>query len=248
VPKHVLILGGTGEARSLASRLAGNGYDVITSLAGDTKTFRSPEGKLRVGNFGGIEGLERFLKRENVRLVADVTHPFAARISANGFAAACAMGIDYLRLERPPWRPHEGDNWTMAADISEAARLVPRKAAVFLTIGRKHIRYFTDRVDLAGLIRSIEAPDEPVPKCWTLVLARPPFTVESEMALIGKHGLTLLVSKNSGGEQTAAKLIAARLLSLPVIMIERPAKPEARIAASVDAMVQLITQSIGRPR
>jgi precorrin-6A/cobalt-precorrin-6A reductase len=224
------------------------GYDVILSLAGDTKTPRLPLGKLRIGNFGGADGLRAFLAQEAVDLVADATHPFAARISANGVAAVRAQGIGYLRLERPSWLPREGDCWTTASDIGEAARLVPERAVVFLTIGRKHIRDFTDRKDLAGLIRSIEAPLEPVPKGWTLILARPPFTVDSETALMHKHRITVLVSKNSGGEQTGAKLVAARRLGLPVVMIERPAKPEARVAATADAMAQLIAESIGEPR
>jgi precorrin-6A/cobalt-precorrin-6A reductase len=247
VPRRVLILGGSAEARALASLLIGQGHEVITSLAGRTSAPLLPEGKVRSGGFGGSNGMERFIRNERIEIIADATHPFAVQISANGLVAARACGIKYVRLERPAWRPEQGDSWTMASDVAEAARLLPQAARVFLTIGRKEIGAFTQRADLGGLIRMIEPPNAPVPAKWSLALGRPPFTVETELSLMRCHRISVLVTKNAGGEQTAAKLIAARRLSLPVMMIERPVKPEAFTAATLEEMAVLVSSRTAPP-
>jgi precorrin-6A/cobalt-precorrin-6A reductase len=242
VPKRVLILGGSAETRTLATLLVQQGYEVTTSLAGRTSSPLLPQGKLKVGGFGGSDGLERFIRSERIQIIADATHPFAAQISAHGFDAARTCGIHYVRLERPAWRPESGDSWTMARNIVEAARILPERAHAFLTIGRKQIAAFTLRADLSGLIRTIEPPDEPIPENWIVVLGRPPFTVEDELSLMRQQRISVLVTKNAGGLQTAAKLIAARMLGLPVVMIERPVKPEAPAAATAEQMARLIAR------
>jgi precorrin-6A/cobalt-precorrin-6A reductase len=244
VPRRILILGGTGEAREIARRLALEGRDVISSLAGATEAPLVPDGRVRSGSFGGKSGLEDFLRREAIALVIDATHPFAVEISKNGAAAAETCGIGFLRLDRSGWTAAPGDRWIAVKDIAEAAQRAPQKVPIFLTIGRKQIGDFIGREGLCGLVRSIEPPKEQLPDRWSLFLARPPFTVESEIAIMLEHRIAMLVSKNSGGEQSAAKLVAARQLQIPVLMVERPSKPAAQTAASVEAMMELIAKSL----
>jgi precorrin-6A/cobalt-precorrin-6A reductase len=244
VRKRILILGGTWEAREIARRLVARDDDVITSLAGATASPLLPKGQVRSGGFGGRKGLEDFLRREGIALVIDATHPFAVEISTNGSAAAEKCGIEFLRLERPGWAPEAGDRWTFVKTIAEAVQHAPRNARIFLTVGQKQIGGFLARDDLGGVVRCIEPPKERLPPRWTLVLARPPFSVEGEISLMREHEIGVLVSKNSGGEQTAAKLTAARQLQIPVIMVERPDKPAAKTASSVEGMMELIGKSL----
>jgi precorrin-6A/cobalt-precorrin-6A reductase len=242
--RRVLIFGGTGEARELAALLLRQGYDVITSLAGVTAEPLLPEGKLVRGGFGGAPGIAAFAKREGIAAIVDATHPFAARISAHAHDAARERGIPYLRLERPAWVAAEGDNWLMVSGIAEGVAAIPSQARVMLTIGRKAASAFLARRDLGGVARMIERPDGPMPDGWTLVLERPPFTPEREMALFDAHRVTVLVCKNSGGDQTRAKLVAAREKHVPVIMLARPAKPAAmtfadarQLSAALDGLL-----------
>ena len=200
MPSRVLILGGTGEARELALLLMNQGYDVITSLAGRTSGPLLPAGRVRVGGFGGPEGLARFIREESIEVIADATHPFAAQISAHAFAAARICNIRYVRLERPAWQAEEGAAWTSVKNASEAAAMVPPDARVLLTIGRKEVSPFVERQDLSGVIRMIEPPEHPLPARWKLMLARPPFTPEQEKTLMQTHGIGVLVTKNAGGE------------------------------------------------
>jgi precorrin-6A/cobalt-precorrin-6A reductase len=225
--RRVMIFGGTGEARDLAALLLRQGYDVITSLAGVTAEPLLPEGRLVRGGFGGAPGIAVFAEREGIAAIVDATHPFAARISGHAHDAALERRIPYLRLERPAWVASAGDNWLVVSGIAEAAAAIPSQARVMLTIGRKAAADFFMRPDLEGVARMIEGPDCPLPEGWTLILERPPFTLEREMAHFDAHRITVLVSKNSGGDQTGAKLIAAREMHIPVIMLARPAKPVA---------------------
>jgi precorrin-6A/cobalt-precorrin-6A reductase len=236
----VLILGGTGEARALAAALVARRIDVVTSLAGVTSAPVLPPGKIRRGGFGGAGGLAAYLARSGIGLVADATHPFAAVISRHAAEAAAASGVAYLRLERPAWDPAPGDRWQQVADIAAAVAAVPPAATVLVTIGRKELSAFARRDDLAVIARAIEPPDFALPRGWKLVLARPPFALEDEIALMRAESVSVLVTKNAGGEATAPKLAAARALNLPVIMVARPAKPAAETAATVDAMVERI--------
>ena len=234
--KRVLILGGTSDARILAAELLAAGYEPVSSLAGVTKAPVLPAGDVRVGGFGGEEGLYTYLNGGNFAAVADATHPFAAQISQHGFTAAKRAGVPYLRLERQAWVPSSGDTWTPVADIRAAAACLPAGARIMLTIGRKEIAPFLARNDLSGVVRMIERPALALPAPWQLILARPPFNLEDETKLMITHGITHLVTKNAGGPQTEAKLLAARALGVPAIMIERPAKPKAPTFASAAAL------------
>jgi precorrin-6A/cobalt-precorrin-6A reductase len=236
----VLILGGTGEARELAEGLLAEGLEVVTSLAGVTQTPSLPPGGVRIGGFGGEEGLLAYLRVAGIGLIADATHPYARNISWAAHAAARRAGIPYCRLERPPWQAEESDRWLAAESFVEAAGLLPDKARVFLTVGRKETAPFMARSDLTGVARMIEPPAEALPEGWRLVLARPPFTVESELQLMAAEGISHLVCKNAGGEQTRSKLLAARERKIPVVVISRPTKPEAPSFWPVESIIPAI--------
>jgi precorrin-6A/cobalt-precorrin-6A reductase len=234
--KRILILGGTSDAVILARELLKAGQDVVTSFAGVTEHPTLPEGEIRVGGFGGEDGLYDYLKAGGFSAIADATHPFAAQISAHGFKAAARAGIAYLRLERAAWTPLPADNWISVADTAAAVQALPNAARVMLTIGRKEIAAFIARSDLSGVARMIERPALELPGHWQLIQARPPFTVDEESLLLEAHKITHLVTKNAGGKLTVAKLIAARALRIPVVMIARPLKPSVPTFGSAFAM------------
>lgn len=235
--KRILILGGTRDARELAAGLLAEGFTVITSLSGVTANPLLPEGEVRIGGFGGTEGLVRYLRDSGISTIMDATHPFAAQMSAQAVDAARAAGVPLLRLERAAWVEQPGDRWTSAHSAAKAAAVLPYGARALVTIGRKEIRAFFARNDVAGVARMIEPPLSDVPDSWRLMLERPPFTLEHERELIIRHHITHLVTKNAGSEDTAAKLQAARELGIPVIMIERPPKPEAVYFSTAREMI-----------
>jgi precorrin-6A/cobalt-precorrin-6A reductase len=222
---QVLVLGGTGEARRLAAALLAEGVGVLSSLAGRVAEPVLPEGDVRIGGFGGPEGLADWLATHRPRAVVDATHPFAAQITAHAAAAARAHGTPLLRLHRPGWTPQPGDSWRFVDSLSEAAAAVAGYRSVFLTTGRQGVRAFAD---LPGrvLVRSVDPPDEPLPSGATLLLDRGPFSVADELALMREHAVDVVVTKDSGGHMTEAKLSAARELGLPVVLIRRPALPD----------------------
>jgi precorrin-6A/cobalt-precorrin-6A reductase len=230
--ERILILGGTREARELAGSLVKDGYPVTTSLAGVTANPVLPEGDVRQGGFGGEDGLAEYLTREAFALVIDATHPFAARMSANAHAACKRLRLPLLRLERPAWQPQPDDRWTSVASTGEAAATLPSGAIVLLTIGRKDVAPFFGRADISGIARMIERPSLTPPPGWSVVLERPPFDVAGERQMITDHGISCLVTKNAGGCDTVAKLVAARELGLPVVMVERPVKPKVQAFAN----------------
>ncbi|MGY1770316.1 cobalt-precorrin-6A reductase [Blastococcus sp. SYSU D00813] len=219
---RVLVLGGTGEARRLASALVEAGADVLSSLAGRVADPVLPPGRVRVGGFGGVEGLAQALA--DVDVVVDATHPFAAGMTANAAAAAAATGTPLLRLQRPGWSAGPGDDWRRVASLEEAAEAVRDAASVFLSTGRQGLAAFAGLTG-AVLVRSVDPPEAPLPPRTTVVLARGPFTVEEETALMRRHAVDVVVTKDSGGSMTAAKLTAARELGIPVVLVARPPLP-----------------------
>ena len=227
---RILILGGTGEARELAAALVARGADVTSSLAGRVRDPRLPEGSVRVGGFGGADGLAAYLRATAITRVIDATPPFAAGITANAVRAAFAAGVPLLVLRRPAW---EADpSWAAVPDIHAAALAVSRwpGEAVFLTTGRRDLAAFAADDRHQFLVRTVDPPDGPVPPRMTLILDRGPYSVPSESALIRDHRIGLLVTKNSGGPMTAAKLAAARDLGVRVLMVARPPLPPGAVA------------------
>ncbi|TGN79825.1 cobalt-precorrin-6A reductase [Streptomyces bauhiniae] len=219
---HVLILGGTTEARRLATALAIRpGLRVTTSLAGRVSRPGAVDGEVRVGGFGGAAGLAGWLRAHRVTALVDATHPFAERITANAAEAARATGVPHAVLRRPGW--DLDDDWFSVASLAEAARLVPRLGQrVFLSTGRLGLAAFAHLTGTQFVVRSVEPPEPPMPPHSELVLARGPFTLADELDLLRAHRIDVLVTKDSGGAATAPKLAAARSLSLPVVVVRRP--------------------------
>ncbi|OLZ70301.1 cobalt-precorrin-6A reductase [Streptomyces sp. IMTB 2501] len=227
MPAHVLILGGTTEARRLAAGLASRpGLRVTTSLAGRVARPGAVAGEVRIGGFGGAEGLADWLRTHQVDALVDATHPFAESITAHAAHAAAATGVPAVVLRRPGWRPGPGDRWHDAPSLAEAAETLPALGRrVFLSTGRLGLATFAHLTDLHFVVRSVEPPEPPMPPDTELILARGPFTVAAETELLRTHRIEVLVTKDSGGEATAAKLTAARELVLPVVVVRRPPLP-----------------------
>jgi precorrin-6A/cobalt-precorrin-6A reductase len=224
-PVRVLILGGTSEARGLARQIAADSrLQGVISLAGRTASPIEQELPVRIGGFGGAEGLERYLSDESIHCVVDATHPFAAQIAANARAACASLGLPLLKLSRPPWSGIAGDRWVEAADHAAAAKALgasPRR--VFLTTGRLGLAHFRSAPQHFYLIRTIDpAALADLPPHCDEIRARGPFDCQSEMELMRAHRIDVVVSKNSGGQLTYAKIEAARRLNLDVVMIARP--------------------------
>ena len=249
-PERLLILGGTTEGRTLAEVAAarfGSSLTVISALAGRTRAPILPAGEVRIGGFGGADGLASYLKDERIGLLIDATHPYATRISAQACQAAALAGTTRLVLVRPSWQPVPGDHWIDVATVEEAVEAIPVEAErVFLTVGARALAPFASRPDLWFLVRLVDEPAEPIPLArHRLICARGPFAEEDERTLLGEHNIDCLITRASGGEATAAKLAAARLLELPVVMVRRPAPPSGPCAASVEDALTWIEERLG---
>ncbi|MEG4024165.1 cobalt-precorrin-6A reductase [Microcoleus sp. S13C4] len=252
--KRLLILGGTGDAAELAVRASQIAeIEVISSLAGRTQQPFTPKtGTVRIGGFGGAAGLAEFLlvsaalgEDRPIDLLIDATHPFAAQISANAAIAAAECNVPYLMLVRPAWERVEGDRWIEVASHSEAAKaLSGQSQRVFLTIGRQELAAFAGLDAIWFLMRAIDPPalNTPIPN-GKLLLDRGPFSLENERKLLREYQIDTIVSKNSGGDATYAKIVAARELEIPVVMVQRPPIPAVEQVADVaGAIAWLIKQ------
>jgi precorrin-6A/cobalt-precorrin-6A reductase len=243
---RVLVLGGTGEARALAAELVGRGVDVLSSLAGRVSAPRLPAGPVRIGGFGGVDGLADFLATDRISAVVDATHPFAATISASAATATARLGMPLLMLLRPAW-PADPD-WTDVADMPAAAAAVARWPGerVLLTTGRRDLAVFADDEKHEYVVRVVDPPDGPVPTRMTVLRDRGPYTVEGERQLLRENGIGLMVSKNSGGAMTEAKLRAARAEGVTVVMVRRPPAPAGvRTVDSVAAVLEWLSRGTG---
>ncbi|WP_018699278.1 cobalt-precorrin-6A reductase [Amorphus coralli] len=248
MPANILVLGGTTEARALADHVADDGrHAVVTALAGRTAEPTPRKGTVHLGSFGGTDGLRDHLLAENIDLLVDATHPFAARISIAARQAARSAGRPYLRLERPGWVETEGDRWTRVASLAEAAETLAPGANAFVTVGRQELGPFLRRPDATIVARTIEKPEHPLPERIRLILDRPPYALETELVILARYRIDVLVTKNSGGDATAAKLVAARQAGLPVIMIDRPGGQPPADAADVKSCLALIERHLHSP-
>jgi precorrin-6A/cobalt-precorrin-6A reductase len=237
---RVLLLGGTAEARALAAQLH-PAVDVVSSLAGRVPDPALPVGAARIGGFGGVDGLREWLRDEHIDAVVDATHPFAATITAHAAAVCGELRLPYLLLARPAWDPGAA---IVATSDTHAAEIVAHRrfSRVFLTTGRSGVGVFADS-DAWFLIRAVTAPDTDVlPRRHRLVLSRGPYPYDGEYALLREHRIDALVTKNSGGEMTRAKLAAAEALDVPVVMVNRPPLPAGvRSVGSVDEAAEWVT-------
>ena len=242
---RVLVLGGTGEARRLATALVDDGIDVLSSLAGRVADPLLPPGEVRIGGFGGAQGLMAWLAANPVRAIVDATHPFAVTMTGSAAAAADVTGIPLLRLQRPGWSAQPGDDWRWVGSLDEAADAVAGFALVFVTTGRTGLGAFAGLTQEV-LVRSVDPPEPPLPPRTTVVLERGPFSLADEVALLRGHRVDVVVTKDSGGHLTEAKLIAARLLGIPVVVVRRPPLPPGvAVVATVDEALAWVLGQAG---
>lgn len=243
---QVLILGGTSEATALAQLLARRrDYQATMSLAGRTSEPAAQPIPVRIGGFGGAEGLANYLTENRISALIDATHPFAEQISKNAAAASEVTGVPVCALTRAPWTPIPGDNWTQVDSLVDAANAIGTKPKkVLLTVGRLGLASFLAAPQHNYVIRSIDPPaDVGLPRV-KVILDRPPFDAESEERLMRSYHIEVLVTKNSGGKATSGKLIAARNMGIPVIMVRQPARREIRTYTKPnDVMIWLARQA-----
>lgn len=233
----ILVLGGTTEAGEIALGLEAAGVDFIVSFAGATGSDFSRSYTTRQGGFGGSDGLVEYLGKKEITAVIDATHPFAAQMSGQAAAACAVTNIPIVRYERPTWAVLDGCDWSEVSDLDAAARALPGKARAFLTVGTGGLDAFRGRGDVWFLVRSIREVLDPEPN-WTVFRQRPPFSIDEEVAVMRTHGITHLVTKNSGGAHTRAKIDAATELSLRVIVVGRPVLPVVESASTVSDILR----------
>ena len=224
----VLLLGGTAEARALAARLVGADVEVLSSLAGRVARPRLPVGSVRIGGFGGADGLRDWLSEHEASAVVDATHPFAERITAHAATACRSAGVPLLRLQRPGWAGLPGaEGWHWVEDHHAAAIAAARLGVrPFLTVGRQPLGAFLGPLrDAAALVRVVDPPELVLPERWRVVLGRGPYTADTEREMFGDHGADVLVTKDSGGGLTRPKLEVADAVGLPVVIVRRPGPP-----------------------
>lgn len=259
---RVLILGGTGDAAELTAKINDiTDIKAIASLAGRTREPVAPVGNIRVGGFGGVVGLVEYLQHQKIDVLIDATHPFANHISWNAAAAATEAGIPRLLVNRPPWEKQPGDIWIEVENNTEAAAVLENQALenqaesqlfkhqtkrVFLTIGRQEISAFSHLQEMWFLMRMIDPPNADVVIPPGLMLFdRGPFNLEDEREILTKYNIDTIVSKNSGGNATYPKIIAAREMGIKVVMVKRPPIPEGEQVADVESAVKWLLEKVG---
>jgi precorrin-6A/cobalt-precorrin-6A reductase len=241
---NVLVLGGTGQARRLADALNERKFVVTSSLAGRVAVPSLPQGDVRIGGFGGVDGLAAWLCRHGTDVVVDATHPFAARMTAHAVAATAVAGVPLLVLRRRGWTAGPGDRWHRVPDAASAAALLPTLGQrVFLSTGRGDLAAFAALDGLWFLLRSVDPPQPPLPARCEVVRGRGPFTADAERELLREHRIDVLVTRDSGGEMTAAKLVAARELGVPVVLLDRPPAPEVPAVGTVEEAVRWLEEA-----
>jgi precorrin-6A/cobalt-precorrin-6A reductase len=237
---RILILGGTSEASALSRRIVALAdIDATLSLAGRTAQPAPQAIPTRIGGFGGVEGLKHYLRDQRIEAVIDATHPFAAQMTAHAVAACQDLAIPLAILSRPPWHPQTGDDWVEVTTMEQAvAALGAAPRRVFLTVGALQLAHFAAAPQHHYLVRTIDPPKDigALPD-HRLILARGPFGLDDEIDLMRDHRIDVLVSKNSGGGATAAKLQAARQCGVKIIMVQRPARPDAPHLDSIDQIL-----------
>jgi len=248
--KHILILGGTTEARELGQELAARTDIAATlSLAGRTAAPVAQGVPVRRGGFGGVDGLAQYLRDNAIDALIDATHPYAPTISAHALRAASQTKTPIIVLCRPPWRAVAGDRWTEVLDVPEAVRTLGIQSRnVFLAVGRQEIAHFASAPQHRYLIRSVDPVEPPlaVPHA-RYILARGPFEEEQERALLRAYAIDVVVAKNSGGLATYGKIAAARMLGIPVMLLRRPPELPVRRAATVGEAIAWLDHVLNAP-
>ncbi|WP_440639001.1 cobalt-precorrin-6A reductase [Bradyrhizobium sp. PUT101] len=241
---RALILGGTSDASLLAAEIARAGIDAVYSYGGRTRAPADQPLPTRIGGFGGVSGLADYIRRENITHLIDATHPFAAEMSRNAIVACAETGTPMIALERSPWTKAPGDSWIEVADVNAAVAALPvAPANVFLAIGRQHIAPFASKPQHAYTLRFVDPPEAPLPFSADVIVSRGPFTLDGELDMLRSRDIAWIVARNSGGDGARAKIDAARMLGLPVIMISRPRLPERLRVESVAEIMQWLGHS-----
>jgi len=240
--KRILLIGGTEEARRLNAILEElENVKLVTSLAGRTANPAELRGHVITGGFGGADGLANFLDRNKIQWVIDASHPYAAEITQTAASVCRAKEISYVRFSRLSWEAAAGDQWISVPSIEQAAAALSDYARIFLSVGRQELAQFADLKDKFFLVRSIEKVSfEPVGSETIFIRERGPFQIEDEISLMRENRVNVVVSKNSGGASTYAKIVAARTLQLPVIMVDRPILPDMTIMTSIENIISSI--------
>ncbi len=244
---RVLILGGTTEASDLTQLLATDSrFETTVSLAGRTANPKSQPVQTRIGGFGGADGLAAWLQREKIDAVVDATHPYADQISSNAVAACTRLAIPLASILRAAWQPRPDDNWLTVASAEAAAdALGPGPRRVFLSLGRQELSAFATSPHHHYIARTIDPPDDvALPPDMRFLFSRGPFNMPAETALLAHEKIDVVVSKNSGGAATYAKIDAARALGIPVVMIARPHKPSGHGVQNAEAAVIWLEQQL----
>jgi len=241
---RALILGGTSDASQLAAEIARARIDAVYSYGGRTRVPADQPLPIRIGGFGGVSGLADYIRQEGITHVIDATHPFAAEMSRNAVQACAETGTPLMALERAAWARADVDNWIEVGDVNAAVAALPEASAnVFLAIGRQHIAPFAVKPQHAYTLRFVDPPEAPLSFAADVIVSRGPFTLDGELEMMRARGITWIVARNSGGVGARAKIDAARMLGLPVIMISRPALPERQRVESVAQIMQWLGHS-----
>ncbi|AMA57386.1 cobalt-precorrin-6A reductase [Bradyrhizobium sp. CCGE-LA001] len=241
---RALVLGGTADASLLAAEITRAGIEAIYSYGGRTRAPADQPLPTRIGGFGGANGLADYIRREAITHVIDATHPFAAEMSRNAVAACAQTGTPLMALERAPWTKTSQDTWIEVADVKAAVAALPETSAnVFLAIGRQHIAPFASKPQHTYTLRFVDPPEALLPFAADVIVSRGPFTLDGELQMMRTRGIALIVARNSGGDGARAKIDAARMLGLPVIMISRPQLPERLRVESVAEIMQWLGHS-----
>jgi precorrin-6A/cobalt-precorrin-6A reductase len=236
---RALILGGTADASLLAAEVARARIDAVYSYGGRTRAPADQPLPTRIGGFGGVSGLADYIRRERITHAIDATHPFAAEMSRHAVQACAQTGTPLIALERAPWTKAPGDTWIEVADVTAALAALPETPAkMFLAIGRQHIAPFASKPQHTYTLRFVDPPEAPLPFAADVIVSRGPFTFDGELEMMRTRGIAWIVARNSGGDGARAKIDAARMLGLPVIMIARPKLPERLRVESVAEIMQ----------
>lgn len=236
----ILIFGGTGEAREIADRLVNLDHEVTTSLAGKTLEPQLPKGSVRIGGFGDVPRLRAYMKDGGFDWVIDALHPYAEAMARSLRPAAEGAGAQFIRLARPRWEMPEAATIVSFDTADLAIANVPDEANVLVTSGHKGLVAIDARPKCRFFVRLIEAPEQPLAAHAQLLLDRPPYTLDGEVALMREHGISHLITKDGGSDATRAKIDAAAALSVVIYLVDRPPAPSGPWVTTVDDVIAMV--------